>query len=161
MATFSGANPSPAHCYAALPFPWHPPTYRGHFPQMSVEDRLIWNRWLDHHADDFECYAYNVPVGGLDCDDPDTPEAVKTQWRYCTAKRIDVLAWGRPAPTIFEVRYQAGVSALGALLTYGFLFREHNPQLPRPRLHLLTDHIAADTARAAEHYGLRLTVLPG
>lgn len=148
-------------CYAALPIAWQSPDFRGHFQQMSLEDRLIWHRWLDHHSRDFDCYAYDVAVGGLDCDSDDVPDNLKRTWKQCTAKRIDALGWNRRGPTIFEVRYQAGVSAVGALLAYAYLFHEHNPKLPRPALHLVTDNIAPDTRRAAEYYGIRVTVLPG
>lgn len=147
-------------CAGALPIAWYPGTWRGHFPQLSLEDRLIWSRWLDRHAHDFDAYAYDVAVGGLDCDDPDLPETTRRQWRYCTAKRIDVLAVRACAPTIIEVRYQAGVSAIGALLVYRYLFAEHNPTLDPAPLILLTDHIAPDTRRAAESYRITVTELP-
>lgn len=150
----------PTTCYAALPIAWHPPEWRGHFPQLSLEDRLIWHRFLDHWATAYDCYAYDVAIGGLDCDDPHTPPALARAWRYCTAKRIDVLALRDGRPTIIEVRYQAGVSAVGALLVYRVLFREHNRGLPRAPLRLITDNIAPDTQRAAEHYGIEVTVLP-
>lgn len=161
MVTSSGGSLSPAACYAALPISWQPPTYRGHFQQMSLEDRLIWSRWLDTHGTRFDCYAYDVAVGGLDCDDDTLGEQYRRMWRYCTAKRIDVLAMKAGAPTIIECRYQAGVSAVGALLVYRHLFTEHNPHLPVPALLLLTDQIAPDTERAARALGITTTTLPG
>jgi hypothetical protein len=161
VGTSGGASVATPTCYAALPIGWQPPTYRGHFEQMSLEDRLIWSRWLDHHAHAFDCYAYNVYIGGADCDQLDLPQPVKDQWRSCTAKRIDVLGWRRGRAWIIEVRYQAGVSAVGALLVYRHLFAEHNPNLPAPALLLLTDNIATDTARAARALGIAIKLLPG
>lgn len=156
----AGAAYAPS-CRASLDIAWHPPNWRGHFPQLSLEDRLIWARFLDKYADDYDAYAYDVAVGGLDCDDPDLPEALRRQWRYCTAKRIDVLAVHHDRPTIIEVRYQAGTSAVGALLVYRFLFHELNPDCPNPPLRLLTDHIAPDTRRAASALGIDVLELPG
>lgn len=147
-------------CQAALDIQWQAPTWRGHFPQLSLEDRLIWGRFLDREAPRYDAFAYDVPVGGLDCDDQDLPEAVRRQWRYCTAKRIDALGLRPDGVTLFEVRYQAGVSAVGALLVYDFLWREHNPALAPPVLRLLTDQIAPDTKRAAEAYRIAVTTLP-
>jgi hypothetical protein len=156
----NAAAPASAACQAALPPSWRANSFRGHYPQLSAEDRPIWTRFLDAHADTFDRYAYDVPVGGQDCDQLDASEALKRQWRYCTAKRIDVLAQRGNTFTLIECRYQAGVSAVGALLVYRFLFTEHNPLLPTPNLLLLTDHIAPDTRRAAEHYGITVRTFP-
>lgn len=139
---------------------WYPHTFRGHFQQLSAEDRLIWSRFLDAEGSTYDGYMYDVPVGGVDCDPADVPEAMRKAWRYCTAKRIDVLARYGVELTIFECRYQAGVSAIGALLTYGFLFREAFPELDAPDLRLLSDHMSADTIRAAEHFGIAVTLYP-
>ena len=144
-------------CRAALAIEWKPQGYRGTMQQLSAEDRPIWLRWLLSHEHAHEWYAYDVPIGGQDCDDPTLPEALRRQWRYCTAKRIDVLAQRGARFTIFEVRYQAGVSAIGALLVYAVLFAEHNPALAPPALHLITDAIAPDTRRAAEYYGITVS----
>lgn len=127
---------------------------------MSQEDRLIWSRFLDHHAGQYAEYAYDVPIGGADCDQLDLTDELRRAWKYCTAKRIDVLARARDTYAIIEVRYQAGVSAVGALLVYSVLFREHNPHLRRPALRLLTDTIADDTERAARHLGIDVTRFP-
>lgn len=156
----SGSNPPTDTCRAALPIQWRRHDWRGHFPQLSLEDRVIWGRWLTAHGADLDWYAYDVPIGGVDCDQQDAPEPIRRAWRYCTAKRIDVLGWHQGAATIFEVRYQAGVSALGALLTYSYLYREHNPHQRRPTLKLLSDTMSPDTIRAAQHYGITVHLLP-
>lgn len=150
----------PLSCAAALPITWQPPDYRGHMNQLSAEDRVIWLRFLARFADHYDGFAYDVPVGGLDCDQDDVSDELKRAWRYCTAKRIDVVGLRLGRPTIFEIRYQAGVSALGALLTYHYLFRTHNPTILDIPLRLITDHIASDTREAAEHYHIQVTELP-
>jgi hypothetical protein len=139
---------------AALPIQWQDYAPGGYQRQLSAEDRPIWNRFIHANPGAFDLIAYDVPIGGQDCDDPDTPEFTRRQWRYCTAKRIDVLALKGTAPTIIEVRYQAGCSAIGALLVYRVLYREHNPGSAYPTLLLLTDTIAPDTKRAAASYGI-------
>lgn len=148
----------PPTVQAALPIAWQDYGASGYMRQLSAEDRPIWTRFVNANPHAFDLIAYDVPIGGQDCDDQELPEYAKRQWRYCTAKRIDVLALRATAPTIIEVRYQAGCSAVGALLVYRVLYREHNPGSAYPTLLLLTDCIAPDTKRAAESYGITVLV---
>jgi hypothetical protein len=135
---------------------WQPNAWRGNYPHLSSEDAPIWTKYLSTRGATWDEYAYDVAVGGQECP-PDVPDDTMRQaWRFCTAKRIDVLARRRGARAIIEVRYQAGVSAVGALLVYKQLLTEDSPSLDPTHLLLLTDSIAPDTARAAQQLGIEV-----
>jgi hypothetical protein len=145
---------------SALTPAWLPVSWAGNFPGMSREDRTLWRRYLRDHAHEWDAFAYNVTVGGLDCELPDVHAEVAAHWRYCTAKRIDALALKDGRPTIVEVRYQAGVSAAGSLLVYRELYHELVPPPPRAGLLLITDDIAPDTERACRALGIPTVRVP-
>lgn len=154
-------TPLPPPTLTALtPLHWLPHTWTGHPPGLSHEDRIIWHRYRTTANPPWHWYAYNVPIGGIECPDPTTPDALARAWTQCTAKRIDVLAYRHPHLAILELRHNAGVSAIGSLLAYRHLWRELNPRPPHPRLILITNSIAPDTLRAATRYRIHTITVP-
>ncbi len=138
-----------------------PTSWRGHYPHMAAGDRPIWERYLDDHAREWDHFAYDVAVGGLDPPPTVTDEAIRRAWRWNTAKRIDALGFNDGAIGIFEVRPYAQVSALGAVLAYSVLLRAELTDVRPHRLYIVTDSIPADIQFAAEHYGVTVLEFPG
>ena len=64
--------------------------------------------------------------------------------RYLSTKRIDVVAFFSDEIVVFEVKRNAGLGAIGQVLSYALLFRQkYNPSLP-VRTAILTDKAQPD-----------------
>lgn len=103
---------------AVYPLVILPNTFRGHYPNMAKRDAEVWARFLTLYSDRFEGFAYDVALGGVRYDIPgEAPDDLRA-YQYKTALRLDAVAFAPGAATIIEVKPEAHVSALGAVVGY-------------------------------------------
>jgi len=103
---------------AVYPLVVLPSTFRGHYPNMAKRDASVWARFLTLYADRYEGFAYDVAMGGILPALPMESQGDLKAWQYKTALRIDAVAFTPDAATIIEVKPEAHVSALGAVVGY-------------------------------------------
>lgn len=105
-----------------------PPDLLRKYPHMFPEDIAIWERFLKVYKDDFLGFDYDVKVGSV----PDFPDGLDNSiykagnilWK----KRIDAVGYKKDGIYIIEVKPNAGMSALGQIITYRQLYiEEFNP----------------------------------
>jgi hypothetical protein len=126
----------------------------GHYPHMARRDVSLWERFLDAFGGDFDSFAYDVALGGLEPADPGIPEAERRGWRYATAAKIDAVGFRPDEVWIIEVKPNASFSALGQLLAYSLL-AEREPFTRLPLLAVLvTDNATPDMLYVAGQLGI-------
>ena len=94
------------------------------FPHLMPNEVPIWEKFLAIWGNEFTDFRYDVRVGkGVDPGPKYDPK-----WRQLaiqlTQKRIDAVARKGNVIWIFEVKPEAGLGALGQLLSYRVLYRQ-------------------------------------
>lgn len=90
---------------------------------MAKRDARSWAKFLDAHAAEFGAFAYDVALGGVALDVPGMDEAGRLGWQYNTALKIDAVGMQGDRVVLFEVRPEATVSSIGAVLCYTLVAR--------------------------------------
>lgn len=116
---------------AVFPVEWEPLAKTGRYRHMARRDQAVWERWLDKHGAAFEAVAYDVALGGVIPTDPTATDAQRRGFQYATALKIDALLRRADYWLVVEVRPEASVSAVGAVLVYRLMVqRERLTPLP-------------------------------
>jgi hypothetical protein len=103
---------------AVYPVDVLPTTFRGHYPNMAAGDRAVWERFLAANGSLFAGVAYNVAMGGVRIEHPDSTPHDADAWQYHTALKIDACLYADDSIWIVECRPEAQVGAVGAVLCY-------------------------------------------
>lgn len=136
------------------------PRLLGWYPHMAKRDAAIWERYLKHSATSWQGFAYDVALGGLDVTDPDSTEAERLGWKFSTAQRIDVVGDRGTEHWVIEVRSQARVGAIGAVMGYTMLaIREPWTELPLVPC-VITDNMSPDVRYVAEQFSVQVIIVP-
>ncbi len=148
-----------------LTMPVYPPTWlplvkNGYYPHLAKHDAMIWERFLDVYGGNWLDVAYDVALGGFLLAEDTGSEAERLGWQYSTALKIDAVLRRNDDVWIVEVKPSAGVSAIGAALSYVAL-AEDDPFDTRPLFPaVVTDHASGDIKRVAEKLGVTLIEVP-
>src|SRR5713101_2765542 len=85
---------------------------------MAKRDVEVWTRFLNTYADRFFGFAYNVAMGGVRPELPDFTPQDADAWQYHNGLKIDACGYAMDSIWIIEVKPEAQVGALGAVLAY-------------------------------------------
>ena len=131
------------------------------YPHMLPNELRIWDRFIQVMGDRWERFEYDVHVGeGVD-PGPGYPEKWRKLAIMLTQKRIDAVGYAEDGIWIFEVKPDAGLSALGQLLGYKVLFeRDRKPSEPI-HLAVVTNRVFPDEKFIFDSYGVRVFVVEG
>jgi len=144
---------------AVYPVIVHPADYRGAFTHMQKRDEAVYRRWLLTAADRFLGFAYDVALGGVTLTVPDVDLASLRAWQYSTALKIDAVAFAATEVWIIEVRPEAHVSALGAVLCYVLVAeREAAFDLPLKPV-VVCEYVQPDVKWCADRLGVAVFVV--
>jgi hypothetical protein len=125
------------------------------YPGLLPAESAIFNAWAQANPNAFDSVDFNVRVGpGFDPGPSWTPAQrqnaiLNTQWR------IDAVGWLKGYPTLIEVKYRAGTTALGALLGYRHHFTAQYPQFPSPPLMLIAYRLQPNILGPLEAYNIQ------
>ena len=114
------------------------------YKHMSPYECLLWDEYLYRFQDFYDRFEYDVHVGeGSTLPGVTTPEFLAAG-KLLTQKRIDAVGYRPGEIWIYEVKPDAGLSALGQLLAYRDLYTRQF--LPGESIHLalVTDHLSPD-----------------
>jgi len=101
------------------------------YPHMLPFEAELWDRFLAQVSPPFVKLEYDVHVGDYPEPPPDLPEWLKNAYISVYRKRIDVVAHRDDVIFVIEVKHRAGMSALGQVLAYKYLYiRDFKPQKP-------------------------------
>lgn len=124
------------------------------YPHMLPNEIPIWERWLALYGKDFKNFRYDVHVGeGVD-PGKDVPEKYRQLAKMLTQKRIDAVAERNGEIWIFEVKPDAGLSALGQLLAYRQLYRRDFKETRPIKLAVVTTKVNKDEFWVFNQHGI-------
>lgn len=127
---------------------------QGFFPERTPREATIIRDWLEAHGAEYDRISLSVRVGVGQPLIPGVDPGVARSVAFSSRKRIDILAWQGPSPTIIEVKERVTPAALGQILTYRQLFLEEIPGAPEPRLVIIGRYSDDDTLRALSAHGI-------
>lgn len=114
------------------------------YPHLLPADVVLWERFMAEHPDFFESVEYDVHVGGaIDRSPWWSHEDVRT-FSHLACKRIDVVGHTAGEIYIVEVKPEAGVAAIGQLISYELLYRKRFGATAPLVLCLITDFLTPD-----------------
>jgi len=106
----------------------------------------IWEKWLSLHEGEYTSFSYDIRVGESILPPPGLDANIAEMAVSLTKKRIDVVAWNGPNPTIIEIKDYAGLTAIGQLISYPILFTREFPESPQPAVMLIAKQLMPDVA---------------
>lgn len=110
------------------------------YPHLMPQDIDTWERFLEAYGSRFERFEYDVRVGKGRPAPDDQSDAIKKMAIDLSQKRIDVVAFTADAIMCIEITSNAGLKAIGQLITYPILYAEtFKPTLPVLPLLICTD----------------------
>lgn len=98
---------------------------------MFPRDIYIWRDFITLYENNFNSFDYDVKVGEGRTPLPEWDEETKHIQELLTRKRIDAVGYQDDNITVFEVKPEAGSTAIGQAISYAQLYiREFKPTLP-------------------------------
>ena len=129
-------------------------TRRRKFPHLLPKEVVIWNKFLDKHESEYLSFDYDIHVG-LGAELPENVEPMIRKIALgLTRKRIDVVGYKPNSITIFELKPDAGLSAIGQCLAYYYLYRREFRPKRRVLMRIVSSTISRDTRDTAQAYGI-------
>lgn len=128
------------------------------FPHMMENDVPLFAAFiLSDYASLYQRWQFDLHVGqghlvGPSFDPVDIALALEV-----TRLRIDAVGWIGSAPSIFEVKPQAGLGALGQVLGYEYFFYKEFQIMPR--LGIITDDTTPDLRELYAAKGVNLYIV--
>lgn len=135
-------------------------TKRRKFPHLLPKEVLIWNKFLDVHEKEYESFDYDVHVG-LGAELPkDVSPMIRKIALGLTRKRIDAVGYKSNSITIFELKPEAGLSAIGQCLAYYYLYRREFRPKRKVLMRIVSTISNRDTRDTAAAYGIYWILIP-
>lgn len=131
-----------------------------HFPERTDRETAVILAFVAAHGDEFDTWTFAKRVGQGLAPNPEHLPAVQQNTAFSTKKRIDMLAWSGPQPTIIEVKERVTPASLGQILTYRQFFLEENPDAQEPALVVIGRYSDEDTIRALTRHGVTVYLYP-
>jgi len=131
------------------------------YKHMMPQEVRIWESWLrTEEGKSFEPYQYDIHVGKASAlwktGNPNYDRMADALLK----KRIDAISKKEGAVHIFEIKPDAGLGAIGQLLSYEILYREEFGYDGRIELHLVTNYTDIDTERVCKQRGIQVHIVP-
>lgn len=126
------------------------------FKHMLPAEVQLWERFLRLHGGKWTRYEYDLHVGEGIPLKPEWPGNIKAMAYEVTAKRIDAVGFMPGEITIFEVKPDAGLAAIGQLVSYRELYLRQFTPPERIRLAVVTDNILPDEVYVYEKQGIEI-----
>jgi hypothetical protein len=106
----------------------------GYYPEQPQPESRVIRDFLIARGADYDRFIFSARVGEAIPPDPDHLPGVQKSTVFSSMKRIDLIAWQGPEPTIIEAKIRVSTDALGKALMYRELFLRENPDATAPRL---------------------------
>jgi hypothetical protein len=129
------------------------------YPHMLPADVEIWDRYLIDHITDYVRYDYDVHVGGSVEGLESWGAETIAMAHALAAKRIDVVGYRPGEICIFEVKPEAGVTAVGQLVMYEQLYQEDFHPEELVTCCLVCENVTPDERRVIERLGFKVLVV--
>jgi len=127
---------------------------------LSPAERVLWDRFMSKYGHLWSIYEYDVAVGKGRPPQPYWEDWLKELQAKLSKRRIDVVAKRDGEIWIFEIKPQAGLSALGQVLGYKVLYERDFEPKEKIYLAIVTDVLDDDVKYVYECYDVKYYVMP-
>jgi len=129
------------------------------FKHLLPAEVKIWNRFLSEWGREWDWFQYDIHLGSgveiLEYWD----DKIKKLAKVLTQFRVDVIGHKAKAITIFEIKPQAGIGALGQVLAYKKLYIKEFGSDIDIGLAIVTDRVGPDIEYIYSQFGIRLYIV--
>ncbi len=129
---------------------------RAKYPAMNVDEILVWREYLRLHETDFDRFNYNVRIGSGSDPGAEFPDNIRKMAIALSQLRLDAVGFQGEAPTIFEVKRNAGPQNVGQLLTYNAVWTRTRLSAAPPILVLVCADFTPNILPVIQDTGIRL-----
>ena len=126
------------------------------YPHLRPDEALIWETYLTVIADPAISVAYDVHVGQIPTTFAQLSEPMRRHALAVYPKKLDVVMLLPTLSAIVELKPYAGLTAIGQVLSYCFLFSRQYPQFPSSKAFILTDRPQLDMHDLCDHFNITL-----
>ena len=134
-------------------------TLTGRFPHLLPKEVILWEKYLAVHQDEYLFFEYDIHVGKGAELPADVDPMIRKIALGLTRKRIDVVGHKAHSITLIELKPDAGLSAMGQLLAYLYLYQIEFRPTKKVLTHIVSDLIDVDTRNVARVYGINWTTV--
>ncbi|SRR5712692_3941272 len=106
-------------------------------PALVPGEIVIFYRWLELHPTEYDRFDFDMRIGQGEDPGPTFDQKLRDMWLHNTRLRLDAVGYVGAAPTILEVKDDAGPAAVGQLLTYGKIWTVEQRSAIPPKLRLV------------------------
>lgn len=125
-----------------------------YYPEQPKTESGIIRDFLNVHGLEYDRFGFSVRVGrGATADPTHLPE-IQALARWWYAKRLDLIAFRGPNPTLIEAKRRITQAVLGQLFSYRALWLQDNPDAPEPRLLAIGRWIDPDMQSVLAAHGI-------
>lgn len=129
------------------------------FKHLLPAEVKIWNRFLSEWGSGWDWYEYDLHLGsGIEVLEY-WEDKIKKLAKVLTQFRLDVVGHKAEAITIFEIKPQAGIGALGQVLAYRELYLKEFGSDIDVGLAIVTDRVGPDIEYIYSQFGIRLYIV--
>lgn len=126
------------------------------YPNLGVNETLIWERFLDKYPDAYDEVAYNVKVGDGAKIPDGTEENIAYDFKVLTQLKIDVVGFKGGRVDIIELKPQPRASAVTQLRGYQKLFHKTIDSNVKTNLVLVTYFLTPDLTTILDGEGIEV-----
>ena len=127
-----------------------------HYAHMSPEDVRIWEMFIEQFPDFYITADYDVRVGEGRPYQGTLDPKIKLDMVGLSKKRIDVVGYNEKEIDVIEIKPNAGMHAIGQVLSYALMWHKKYPTKDKPRKVIITDKIAPDDLASARSLGVEV-----
>jgi hypothetical protein len=125
-----------------------------YLPGFQRGEQVIAKAWLELEGQADDVYGWNVRVGQGVTPPEDAPDYAKRFVTLTTQKRIDIVRFRAGTVSLWEVKIQANLGALGQMQGYAHLWKRQFPTWPVDTFGILCHLISLDTASVYTAHGM-------
>lgn len=137
----------------------YPPEKLAKYPHMFPRDIVIWERFVEKLGRLYDSFSYDVKVGTGRPENSDWSENIKRMNYILSTFRIDAVSHKGSKTTLFEVKPDAGPSAIGQILCYGELYERDKTSPETAHLAIITNRATPDIAHLCAVFNIELYIL--
>ena len=129
------------------------------FKHLLPGEVSIWKRFLSEYGSNWAWYEYDIHLGsGIEIFEY-WDEKIKKLAKALTQYRIDVIGHREGSITIFEIKPDTGLSALGQVLSYKVLYERDIDSDVDIDLAIVTDRISKDIIYIYNKYNISIYIV--
>jgi len=129
------------------------------FKHLLPAEVKIWNRFLSEWGSGWDWYEYDKHLGeGIEVLEY-WEDKIKQLAKVLTQFRLDVVGHKDKVVTIFEIKPQAGIGALGQVLAYRELYLKEFGSDIDMGLAIVTDRVGPDIEYIYGRFGIKLYIV--